>query len=139
MDFREAMLSEIAIGIGCRSGVSAESVVALTSEILRDAPPFARAKIFTLSRKAEEPGLRAAASSLGFDLMFLDEVEFLARQSEFVFRGATPSEKTQELTGFASVAEAAALLGAGPSARLIVSRRAANGVTAAIAACEERK
>ncbi len=131
------MLSEIAIGLGCRSGVSVGAVVALTREILREAPPFTRAKIFTLSRKAEEPNLRAAASSLGFDLVFLDEAEFLARQSEFAFRGATPSAKTKELTGFASVAEAAALMGAGPSARLIVSRRAAGGVTCAIAAKED--
>ncbi len=132
------MLSEIAIGIGCRSGVSAESVLGLTREILRYAPPFAQAKIFTLSRKAEEPGLRDAASSLGFDLVFLDEAEFLARQSEFAFRGAAPSAKTQKLTGFASVAEAAALMGAGPSARLFVCRRSADGVTAAIAAREDR-
>lgn len=131
------MLREIAIGIGCRSGVSAESIICLTLEVLRDAQPFAQAKIFTLSRKAEEPGLRAAASSMGFDLVFLDEAEFLIRQSEFASRGATRSAKTQELTGFSSVAEAAALMGAGPSARLIVSRRAADGVTCAIAAKED--
>ncbi len=132
------MLREIAIGLGCRSGVSEGSVVALVRETLHEAPPFARAKIFTLSRKADEPGLRGAASSLGFDLMFLDEAEFFARQGEFASRGATGSAKTQELTGFASVAEAAALMGAGPSARLIVSRRAADGVTCAIAANEDK-
>jgi cobalamin biosynthesis protein CbiG len=139
MDLSKGMLSEIAIGVGCRKGVGAESILSLTRQIMRDAPPFARAKIFTIFRKAEEPGLIAAASTLGLDLVLLDEAEFLARQGEFLARGATPSEKTQALTGFASVAEAAALMGGGPSARLIVSRRVAEGVTAAIAAKEDEQ
>ena len=131
------MLSEIAIGIGCRKGVSADSVAALAREILRDTPPFFRAKIFTIGRKADEPGLHEAAASLGFPLVFLHEAEFLARQGEFLSRGAAASPRVEALTGFASIAEAAALMGGGPQARLILRRRAADGVTVAIAANEE--
>jgi cobalt-precorrin 5A hydrolase len=132
------MLSEIAIGIGCRKGVSAESIAALAREMLADAPPFSRAKIFTIGRKADETGLKEAAASLGFALVFLHEAEFLARQGEFLSRGASASTPVEALTGFASVAEAAALMGGGPQARLILRRRAAHGVTAAIAANGDR-
>ncbi len=134
MDLRKKMLSEIAIGIGCRKNVRAESVTALAREMLRAAPPFSRAKIFTIARKAGEPGLREAAASLGLDLVFLNDADFLARQHEFVSRGAAPSETVQELTSFASVAEAAALRGGGRNSRLILRRRAVDGVTCAIAA-----
>ncbi len=128
------MLSEIAIGVGCRKDAKAESIALLAREILRDAPPFARARLFTIFRKAGEQGVRDAAETLGYDLVFLDEAEFLARQDEFVARGAAISEKTRALTGFASVAEAAALMGGGPSSRLILRRRSADGVTCAVAA-----
>ena len=40
----------------------------------------------------------------------------------------------KEKTGFASVAEAAALMGGGPNAILIAPRRAKNNVTCALAA-----
>jgi cobalt-precorrin 5A hydrolase len=131
------MLSEIAIGIGCRKGASADSIAALAREVLRDAPPFSRGKIYAIGRKADETGLHEAAVSLGFPLVFLHEAEFLARQGEFLSRGATASARVEALTGFASVAEAAALMGGGPQARLILRRRAAHGVTVAIAANEE--
>jgi cobalt-precorrin 5A hydrolase len=131
------MLREIAIGIGCRRGVSAGSIVTLACEILADSPPFSRAKIYTIGRKADEPGMHEAAASLGFPLVFLHEAEFLARQGEFLARGAKTSPRAEALTGFASVAEAAALMGGGPQARLILRRRAAGGVTVAIAASEE--
>jgi cobalt-precorrin 5A hydrolase len=134
MDLCETMLSQIAIGVGCRKNVLAESVAALAREMLRDAPAFLRATMFTIARKADEPGLRRAAASLGFELVFLNEAEFSARQNEFVSRGATPSATALDLTGFASVAEAAALMGGGDNARLILRRRAADGVTCAIAA-----
>jgi cobalamin biosynthesis protein CbiG len=134
MDIQEAMLSEIAIGFGCRRGASAATIAALVEDVLCAAPPHGQAKIFTIARKAEEEGLRAAAASLGLPIVALDETEFAARQDEFCARGATPSEKTREKTGFASVAEAAALMGAGPSARLILRRRARDGTTCAVAA-----
>jgi cobalt-precorrin 5A hydrolase len=128
------MLSAIFIGIGCKCGVGADAVAALARATLLDAPPFLRAVLFTPARKADEPGLRAAAAALGLALVFLDDAELLARQDEFAARGAAPSPVAREKTGFASVAEAAALMGGGPGARLILPRRAADGVTCAVAA-----
>lgn len=128
------MLSEIAIGLGCRQGVAASPVATLVGQVLAEAPAYRRAALFTIARRAGEPGLRQAAAQLGLELTFLDEVEFLARQQEFLARGATPSARARALAGLSSVAEGAALMGAGPQAQLLVPRRAASSVTCAIAA-----
>jgi cobalt-precorrin 5A hydrolase len=134
MDLGQAMLTEIAIGIGCSTSARAEDIHALAQEMLRSAPPHGGARIFTLSRKEDYAPLRDAAARLGVKIAFLDEAEFAARQPEFLARGATASAKAQEKTSLASVAEAAALMGAGPRAVLIAPRRAARNVTCALAA-----
>jgi cobalamin biosynthesis protein CbiG len=128
------MLSAIAIGIGAASSARAEDIFALARAMLAEAPPHAQAKIFTLARKAETSALRDAANRLGVEVVSLDEAEFSARQKEFLARGATTSALVQAKTGFASVAEAAALMGGGPNAVLIAPRRAENNVTCALAA-----
>jgi cobalt-precorrin 5A hydrolase len=137
MDLRQKMLNEIAIGVGCKKGAGAAAVIELLRTTLDDAPSFGRATMFTVARKFGEPGLREAADYLGFEIVFLDETEFLARQDEFLQRGAAPSRKAHELTGFSSIAEAAALMGGGPQAKLILRRRAADGVTCAVAGNED--
>jgi cobalamin biosynthesis protein CbiG len=128
------MLSAIAIGIGAATSARAEDIFALARAMLEEAPPHAQAKIFTLARKAETSALREAAARLGMEVVALDEAEFSARQNEFLARGATASALAHAKTGFASVAEAAALMGGGPSAVLIAPRRAQNNVTCALAA-----
>jgi cobalamin biosynthesis protein CbiG len=134
MEFRQAMLSAIAIGIGAASSAQADDIFALARELLDAAPPYARATVFSLARKAENAALREAADRLGCDIVLLDEAEFSARQPEFLARGAKASDIAREKTGFASVAEAAALMGGGPNAILIAPRRAKNNVTCALAA-----
>lgn len=131
------MLSEIAIGIGFSSSAGADDIFALAQDMLRAAPAHARAKICTLSRKAEHESLREAAARLHCEIIFLDEDEFAGRQSEFLARGATASATAKERTGFASVAEAAALMGAGARAVLIAPRRAGRNVTCALAASQD--
>ncbi len=128
------MLSAIAIGIGVASSAQADDIFALAREMLDAAPPCAQATLFSLARKAENSALREAAARLGCDIVFLDETEFSARQPEFLARGAKASVVARAKTGFASVAEAAALMGGGPNAILIAPRRAKNGVTCALAA-----
>ena len=128
------MLSEIAIGLGCRQGVAAGPVETLVRQVLAEAPLYRRAALFTIARRAGEPGLRQAAAELGLELTFLDEAEFLRRQQEFLTRGATPSARARALAGLSSVAEGAALMGGGLQAQLLVPRRAVSSVTCAIAA-----
>ncbi|MCI4684080.1 cobalamin biosynthesis protein [Candidatus Rhodoblastus alkanivorans] len=128
------MVSEIAIGLGFASSARAEDICALVRDMLRLAPPHARAKVFTLARKAQSAALREAAATLGLEVAYFDEAEMVAREKEIFVRGATVSQIAQEKIGLASVAEAAALLGAGPSALLLAPRRAEKNVTCALAA-----
>ncbi|WP_374546584.1 cobalamin biosynthesis protein [Rhodoblastus sp.] len=128
------MVGMIAIGLGCSSRATAAEICALVRGMLAAAPAYAEATLFTLARKVDHAALREAAAQLGMAIVFLDEAEFAARQPEFFARGAAPSAAALEKTGFASVAEATALMGGGPRARLIAPRRASKNVTCALAA-----
>jgi hypothetical protein len=128
------MLSALAIGMGFSSRACADDLVALAGEMLGAAPAYRAATLFTLARKAEGGVAQAAASRLGVAVVFLDEDEFARRQPEFLARGASASFVAKAQTGFASVAEAAALMGGGLGAVLIAGRRATKHVTCALAA-----
>ena len=126
----EAVSPRLAVGVGCRKGCAAETIVALVRDALvragaaGSAPP-----LFTIEDKRGEPGLAEAAAELGLPLAFLPR-QALAAAAEGC---ATRSERVQAMFGVPSVAEAAALAGAGPEARLLVPRLAARGATCAIA------
>ncbi len=131
------MVKFLAIGVGFASDAGAAEIAALVGQCLAGAPTHARAKIFSPARKAHRLSLREAAERLGLPLVALDDDEFLARQDEFCARGAVPSTLAHNATGFASVAEAAALMGGGPRAVLLGPRRAEHHVTCALAAVPE--
>ena len=120
----------IAIGIGCRKSCAGEAIVALVTRALADCPRNDGVRgLFSLADKRDEPGLNAAAQTLGFDLVFLPREALAAATPRLLTR----SPAAQSRFGLASVAEAAALAGAGPQARLMAPRLAANGATCAIA------
>jgi cobalt-precorrin 5A hydrolase len=120
----------IAIGIGCRRGAARDAIIALICRARQAAGlEQGAAELFSLDRKAGEAGLIAAADLLGLPLRFLPAPDLAALDSLIVTRSA----RSEEETGIASVAEAAALAGAGPGARLVLPRIAADGVTCAIA------
>lgn len=121
-------MSAVAIGIGCRSGVAAAPVVALVRDALaRLALSTQNAELFTIDAKRDEAGLAQAASELGMPLHFFPR-EVLAAMD-------TPTRSPQSLAAFgvSSVAESAALAGAGDGAVLVVPRLARDGVTCALA------
>ncbi len=91
--------------------------------------PFDIAGLFTLVDKRSEPGLAKAAKRLDLTLTFLSR-ETLRAQAEHVKTAAPHAESA---FGVPSVAEAAALAGAGPGAVLIVGRIAEGGATCAVA------
>jgi cobalt-precorrin 5A hydrolase len=126
-----ARRDRIAIGIGCRSGVSAEAVAALVGRVLAAAgsAPATGATLYTILEKTQEAGLREAAAALGLPLVYLPRT-VLADAAD---GAVTRSERVVALFGVPSVAETAALAGAGPGARLVVTRMAADGVTCAAA------
>lgn len=118
-----------AIGIGCRRGVAAEAIVALVRETLAahevaDMPP-----LFSIETKADEAGLIRAARLLTAPVLFLSR-ESLA---EVAGRAITHSPRVTDLFGLPSVAETAALAGAGPGGTLAGPRLARDGVTCALA------
>lgn len=125
------MTARLAVGIGCRSGVTAEAVVALVEDALARVPgePLA---LFTIADKHTEAGLWDASVRLGLPLVHLPTSALEAVSHAAV----THSERVVALKGVPSVAECAALAGAGPGATLLLPRIVAAGVTCAIAAGE---
>jgi cobalt-precorrin 5A hydrolase len=119
----------IAIGIGCRRLTSAAAIEALIRQALARTDAASATALFTIEDKAEEPGLIEAANRLGLTLTVLTR-DALRAQAPSV---QTRSSRAEAEFGVSSVAEAAALAGAGATATLIVPRIAADGVTCAIA------
>ena len=112
-------------GVGASTGAPAEDVAELFDAALDDSG-LARAsvaEVATLDRKTVEPGIRALGLSLrGFTAEALRAVSV-----------PTPSAVVADAVGTPSVAEAAALLAAGPGAELVVPKRANAVATVAIA------
>jgi cobalt-precorrin 5A hydrolase len=118
-------------GIGCRSGVSAEQVESALAAALA---PVSRAPrtlslIAAPAAKGHEPGIIAAAAARGIPLMLIAQSELEAANP----RTLTHSEHAMVVMNVHSVAEAAALAGAGPTARLLGPRIAIGPVTCALA------
>lgn len=121
----------IAIGVGCRKACPASDILALVAVALGEVPPGRRPTgLFTVAAKRGEPGLAEAASHLGLPLVFLDQ----AVLALVVGEARSCSRRVEEMFGLPSVAETAALAGAGQGAVLLVPRRASATATCAIAA-----
>ncbi len=121
----------IVAGIGCRAAVDAASVREAVAAALRETGRGAAeiALLATVPAKAEEPGLVAAATALGLELLAVPEDALRAAAP----RCLTDSPRVRSVAGLPSVAEAAALAAAGPGARLLAPRSAAGGATCALA------
>ncbi len=122
------MAGLIAIGVGCRKGCASEAIVALVQRMAVGEFVGERA-LFTAEAKRGEANLEAAARALGLPLHFVAP-ERLAIEAP---RAATRSAVVERWIGLPSLAETAALAGAGPGGRLIRARIAAAGATCAVA------
>jgi cobalt-precorrin 5A hydrolase len=121
------MSDRYAIGIGARRGVAAQDVVELVRRVAQThGVDLRHATLYALESKAQERGLHEAARELGVELTFLPLAALRARKAA----AATHSPRVQAMFGVGSVAEAAALVGAGPKSRLAAPR-----VTTPVAAC----
>jgi cobalt-precorrin 5A hydrolase len=128
MASEEAM---IVAGIGCGRGTSSEDIVSVIFAALSN---FGVARenltaIATETSKADEDGIAGAARSLSIPVLRCPVAE-LGRVADRVL---TRSLRVQAIKGVPSIAEASALVAAGPNARLLGARVAANRVTCAIA------
>jgi cobalt-precorrin 5A hydrolase len=121
----------IVAGVGCRKGTAGAQIEAAITAALAHAG-LARAAvrlIATSAAKGSEPGIAAAASSIGVPLVLVAPRD-LAAAGE---RTATRSARVLALAGVPSVAEAAALAAGGPAARLLAPRVAVGPATCALA------
>jgi cobalt-precorrin 5A hydrolase len=118
-------------GIGCRSGVSAEQVESALAAALAPVSPAGRtlSLIATPAAKGHEPGLIAAAAARGIPLVLISQRDLESANP----RTLTHSEHAMIVMNVHSVAEAAALAGAGPTSRLLGPRIAIGPVTCALA------
>ncbi len=122
------------MGVGIRRGVACEDVVDLVRRVAAEhGAPLSRMTLCTLESKAEEAGLHEAARTLGVELVFLPLAALKSR------KGAAPthSPRVQAMFGVGSVAEAAALVGAGPGSRLLAPRVATPFAACALAIAAE--
>ena len=122
------MSSPLAVGMGCRIDASPESIAALVAETLGGCSGTAKA-IYTHEEKSLAENVRHAAQVLGLALVGVS-AERLAEQAPYLTHA---SEAAKRRFGVASVAEAAALAGAGPGATLLAFAKTRE-VTCAIAA-----
>jgi len=127
VDLGEAVSGRLAIGVGCRRGASAEAIARLVGVATEGLAPAIG--LFTIEDKRGEAGLSDAAERLALPLVFLHR----AALSAMADRVATPSPAALARFGVPSVAEAAALAAFDGRARLVVPRRAEEGVTIAVA------
>jgi len=122
------MSAPLAVGIGCRLGATGESIAALVRETLRGCAGKADT-LFTHQEKAQAANVIQAAEGLGLALVGLP-AERLAEQAPHLTR---VSEAARRRFGAPSVAEAAALAGAGAGATLLAFAKTRD-VTCAVAA-----
>ena len=118
----------IAVGVGCRKGCPAEAIEALVRHALAGVSG-APLGLFTVADKRDEAGLADAAELLELSLTYLTREALRDRVGDV----RTRSERVESLFGVPSVAETAALVGAGPGSVLLVPRIAEGGATCAIA------
>ncbi|WP_446461635.1 cobalamin biosynthesis protein [Streptomyces sp. BRA346] len=110
---------DLVVGVGARRGVSVDEVTGLVGAALAGAglTPGGVAELATVEAKADEPGLLAAAERLGVPLRGYG-AETLAAVDV-----PNPSMAALTAVGTPGVAEAAALLAAGPGGELLVAKR----------------
>jgi cobalt-precorrin 5A hydrolase len=124
----------IVAGIGCRRGTDASAIEAAIRAALAHAgiATDALSAIATIAAKHHEAGIADAAKRLGLNVVFVAETHLKAAAAYT----ETHSDRVQAVTGVPSVAEAAALAAAGPSARLIAPRLVIGAATCALAVAE---
>ena len=122
-------------GVGCRSNVSAEAVIAAVDAALAalGLTRTALDGLATVPLKAGEPALHDAARTLGLPLLVSDQILLDSAAP----RTLTRSSASLAATGTPSACESTALAAAGPDARLLGPRLVLGQVTCAIAVTAE--
>jgi cobalt-precorrin 5A hydrolase len=131
MALGEAM---IVAGIGCRSGVNATEIEAALVAALLEHSVTDLGSIAIPRAKAHESGIVAAAAARRIPIVLIEQAA-LEAVSELAI---TRSSRAMVAMNVNSVAEAAALAGAGSRSRLLGARVAVGPVTCALAEGEDQ-
>lgn len=117
-------------GIGCARGAPAEEILGLLSAGLAEAGLAQRSlgALASIDRRRDEAGILEAARRLGLKVLWFAAADL--SRAEGV---ENPSEAVRAAVGTPSVAEAAALLGAGTGAVLALPKRRSAAATVALA------
>lgn len=120
----------LTLGVGCRRGTDAASVERAFQCLLNETGwhALAVARVCSIDRKANEPGLRAFCRRHGLALQTFSATELAALPGPF-----TASAFVARTVGVDNVCERAALRGSGPAGRLLARKRALDNVTLALA------
>jgi cobalt-precorrin 5A hydrolase/precorrin-3B C17-methyltransferase len=124
----------LVVGVGSARGVPAAEVSTLVDSILAagELAPESVRYLATADLKADEEGILQAARERGWEVV-THPAEELATVAV-----PNPSDVVRAEVGTPSVAEAAALLTAGPGARLVVEKHKSTRATAAVARLRPR-
>ncbi|MFH1057913.1 MAG: cobalamin biosynthesis protein [Pseudomonadota bacterium] len=116
-------------GLGCNRGTAADEMDELLTATLaaHGLSPLALAGLVSVAVKADEPGFADLAARRGLGLKFYSAAELDA------VAVPNPSDQPARHVGTHSVAEAAAMLAAGPGGSLIVQKQKSVNVTLALA------
>ncbi len=124
------MSTRYAIGVGARAGVDAQILAALVRETAeRLGVDLRSASLATLDARENESGVHKAAKLLEMDVFFFSPEILRQRASDVL----THSTRIEVMFGVGSIAEAAALAGAGDGSVLLAQRAIAETLTCAIA------
>ncbi|HLN18074.1 MAG TPA: precorrin-3B C(17)-methyltransferase [Acidimicrobiales bacterium] len=119
----------LTLGVGTSTTATADELVAQVTAALDEAglAPASVAAVATVDRRADHPAVVGLAGTFGVPVLTYgpDTLSALAVP--------TPSESVRAAVGTPSVAEAAALVGAGPGAELVVTKRVGAATTCAVA------
>jgi len=121
----------IVAGIGCRKNCDADEIVRLVEAafVQAAAPRDALTALAAPAFKADATAPRDAAIALGLPLLLIGDADLKSAEP----RAVTRSAAALKAIGLASVAESAALAGAGAGAILLLPRITGAGVTCALA------
>ncbi|MEE7448044.1 precorrin methylase [Methylobacterium radiotolerans] len=131
MGLDQAVTGALVAGIGFRRGTDADEIAELIERALAlvGAARSSLAAVATADDRASDPAIRAATARFGLAPHPIAAAALEARDAEIVTRSA----RVERLRGVGSVAEAAALAGAGSGSRLALPRIASGGATCALA------
>lgn len=131
MGLDQAVTGPLVAGIGFRRGTDPDEIAALIERALATlgAERSHLTAVATAADRASEPAIRAATARFGLSPLPVSSEALEARDIEIVTRSA----RIERLRGVGSLAEAAALAGAGRRSRLALPRIASGGATCALA------